>query len=106
MTDNKSQLRSESGSLQEPFVAEEYNQGIDDFRARRPAPTITTPSYEMGRQKAAELEANRSSNDQWVKNVVAERDADLRERMKEILSPEQFERYEIRTHELEDKETT
>lgn len=48
-------LRHEDGSLTFSLVAEEYSQGHADFDAGTPAPRLTTPSYDLGRARAARL---------------------------------------------------
>lgn len=48
-------LREPSGCLTFVLVAEEYGQGHADFRAGTPPPKFSTPSYDLGRARAARL---------------------------------------------------
>lgn len=52
-------LRSENGLLIGGLYATDYERGQADFRTCKPAPHVTTPSYELGLQKATEEECDR-----------------------------------------------
>ena len=50
-------LRTAGGSLAGGLDALYYSDGAADYRAGRAPPRITSASYDLGRQKAAELRA-------------------------------------------------
>lgn len=52
-------MQSENGFLVGGFYATDYERGQADFRTCKPAPHVTTPSYELGLQKATEEECDR-----------------------------------------------
>lgn len=47
-------LRTAGGSLAGGLDALDYSDGAEDYRNGRPPPRITSASYDLGRQKAAE----------------------------------------------------
>jgi len=61
MSDNKSQLHDESGALIGGLDVLEYNKGIEDYDNGIAPPDVTTTSYDLGRQKAAERASSRRS---------------------------------------------
>lgn len=54
-----SRMQSEDGLLIGGLYATDYERGQTDFRTCKPAPHVTTQSYELGLQKAAEEEYDR-----------------------------------------------
>jgi len=50
-------LRDANGTLIGGLYAEDYRCGQEDHKAGRPVPRMTTPSYDLGRQDAAERQA-------------------------------------------------
>lgn len=57
-------LREPSGALTFALVVEEYAQGIRDYEAGAPPPRLSTPSYDLGRARAArEADTKRSVMD-------------------------------------------
>ncbi|MGA7998425.1 MAG: hypothetical protein WCA28_26480 [Bradyrhizobium sp.] len=82
-------LRDEHGRLIDGLVVEEYGQGIDDYNTGATPPEISSASYDLGRQRAAEQEAK--------KRAFFKRQADEHRRrmlaMQELLPPDLFEQY-------------
>lgn len=87
MTDNG--LRDENGGLIGGLVVFDYIQGMDDLQAGKPPPDDTTPSYDLGRQRAAEKLAADAEVQRWLQE---QQDATER-RMKEMLPPELYAEY-------------
>jgi hypothetical protein len=87
MSDNG--LRNETGALIGGLVVFDYIQGIDDFKAGSPPSDDTSPSYDLGRQRAAEEAASKAEFDRWMKRRDEEADA----RMKALLPPEMYAQY-------------
>lgn len=80
-------LRDETGALIGGLVVLDYKQGKDDFEAGNQPPEMTSPSYDLGRQRAAERAAEHAEVKNWM-------DAQGRERMeimRGLLSPEEYE---------------
>lgn len=89
MTDNGNNLRDESGSLIGGLVVFEYLAGIEDFEASKPPPDITSPSYDLGRQRAAEKSGQLSEVAAWLRQEELRIDRT----MEACLSPEQYTEY-------------
>ena len=87
MTDNG--LRNGTGALIGGLVVEDYNAGIEDFYNGKPFPDITTPSYDLGRQRAAEEQARHDAVKQWM----AEQDERSDRAMRETLPPDIYAEY-------------
>lgn len=87
MSDNG--LRDENGGLIGGLVVDDYNAGIEDFYAGNPIPDMTSPSYDLGRQRAAE---EQERHDQ-VKRWLAEQDERSDRAMRELLPPEAYAEY-------------
>lgn len=89
MSDNNN-LRDETGALIGGLVVLDYNAGIEDYEAGKPPPdALTSPSYDLGRQRAAERRATAASVKAWLKRDEEQRDA----RMRELLTPEDYAEY-------------
>lgn len=71
-------LRDESGALTFALVAEEYQQGHIDFEEGAPRPRDTTPSYDLGRARAAEKQAFRTEAKEAMRRDDLERRAVMR----------------------------
>ncbi|WP_315921941.1 hypothetical protein [Mesorhizobium sp. SP-1A] len=99
MSDNKSQLRDESGALIGGLDVLEYNKGIEDFKQGVAPPDVTSTSYDLGRQRAAERAADRQS----ILDQIEKREQETRNRMREALTPEMFEAYEKKLAEIDAK---
>lgn len=99
MTDNKSQLREESGELIGGLDVLEYNKGIEDFTNGVAPPDVTSTSYDLGRQRAAE----RAAEKQAILDQIEKREQETRSRMREALTPEMFEAYEKKLAEIDAK---
>ena len=82
-------LRDETGALIGGLVVFDYIQGMDDLRAGKPPPDDTTPSYDLGRQRAAEEAASKAEFAAWMKRRDEEADA----KMKALLPPEMYAEY-------------
>lgn len=87
MSDNG--LRDENGALIGGLVVLDYTHGMDDFKNGVAPPDDTTPSYDLGRQRAAEQAATTNEVHAWLKRQEQETD----ERLKRLLSPEQYAQY-------------
>lgn len=94
MTDNG--LRDETGALIGGLVVFDYIQGMDDWRDGKPPPEDTTPSYDLGRQRAAEGAASKAEFAQWMKRREDESDA----RMKALLPPAAYAEYRAKIDEI------
>lgn len=99
MSGNKSQLRDESGALIGGLDVLEYNKGIEDYENGIAPPDVTTTSYDLGRQKAAERAASRRS----ILDEIEKQEQETRNRMREVLSPEMFAVYEKKLAEIDAK---
>ncbi len=97
MAGTRSQLRDETGALIGGLVVEDYTQGMADFEAGAEWPDGTSASYDLGRQRAAEQAAEKRQVTDWL----AKREAEGRERMKAVLTPEQFADYESKMAEID-----
>jgi hypothetical protein len=82
-------LRDQGGALIGGLVVEDYNAGIEDFYAGKPVPDLTSPSYDLGRQRAAEEQARHD----WVKDWMARQDARSDAAMRELLSPAAYKEF-------------
>src|SRR5690349_1916129 len=89
MADENNGLRDETGALIGGLVVFDYLDGIKDFEAGKPPPEMTTPSYDLGRQRAAEKAADKAEVQAWIKRQSDETDA----RLRKLLSPEQYAEY-------------
>jgi len=89
-------LRDESGALIGGLVVFDYVQGIDDFKTGKPPPDDTTPSYDLGRQRAAEEAAGMAEVMAWLKRQEDETDA----RMKALLPPAAYTEYRAKIDEI------
>lgn len=89
MMNESNGLRGETGALIGGLIVEDYVQGIEDFKRGTAPPNLTTPSYDLGRQRAAEKAENEANVMAWLKRDAEERD----KRMREILTPEQYAEY-------------
>jgi hypothetical protein len=85
-------LRDETGALIGGLDVLAYNAGIEDFTAGDPPPEVTTPSYDLGRQRAAE----NAANDRAVKAWLIREDQCRDRAMEAMLSPEQYLEYRKR----------
>lgn len=92
-------IRDENGSLIGGLYVFEYRQGMDDFDAGTPPPKITTVSYDLGRQRAAEKAGEKA----FFRRKLAEDREESKRRMKEILPPEFYAQYERDMAKLEAK---
>jgi hypothetical protein len=79
-------LRTETGALIGGLVVLDYVQGIDDFNAGIPPPDMTTPSYDLGRQRAAEKRERDAEVRAWLDREQAER----MRKLKEMLPPDAY----------------
>lgn len=86
---NGNNLRDERGALIGGLIVEDYVAGIDDFKHQRPPPDLTTPSYDLGRQRAAQDAEKTAAVAKWLKDDEENRDR----KMREILTPEQYAEY-------------
>jgi hypothetical protein len=94
--DSNNGLRDETGALIGGLVVEDYLRGIDDFKAGNPPPDLTTPSYDLGRQRAAEkVEAAN-----FVQGWIAKQEAETDRRMRDLLTPEQYAEYRAKIEEI------
>lgn len=82
-------LRDETGALIGGLVVFDYIQGMDDLRAGKPPPDDTTPSYDLGRQRAAEELAGNAEVQRWLKEQEERTDR----RLKEFLPPDLYAEY-------------
>lgn len=82
-------LRDESGGLIGGLVVEDYNQGIEDFETGSKPPALTTPSYDLGRQRAAQ----RLEDSRWFAKWQADRDTQIDAGMRALLSPAKYQEY-------------
>lgn len=89
MSDNGNNLRDANGGLIGGLVVFEYNAGIEDFEAGEPPPEVTSPSYDLGRQRAAEKKAGSAQVTAWLKREGERVDAT----MEAMLTPEQYIEY-------------
>lgn len=89
MTNNG--LRDETGGLIGGLTVEDYNAGVEDFYAARQAPGITSPSYDLGRQRAAEDQSRHDAVRQWIEDDDRRRD----NAMREMLPPEAFKELQV-----------
>lgn len=89
-------LRDENGALIGGLIVFDYIQGIDDFKAGTPPPDDTPPSYDLGRQRAAEEAAGRAEVLGWLKSQEQETDA----RMKALLPPAAYAEYRAKMEEI------
>jgi hypothetical protein len=96
MNTNDNHLRDENGALIGGLNVMEYMEGMDDFNARRPPSPLTSPSYDLGRLRAAEKAERMSEVKAWLDRQERERIA----RMKEILSPRAFAEFEAKMREI------
>lgn len=87
MTGNN--LRDENGALIGGLVVDDYNAGIQDFYDGKSIPDLTSPSYDLGRQRAAEEQARHD----WVKEWMAKEDERADKAMRELLPPEAYAEY-------------
>ena len=94
-------LRDERGSLIGGLHVFDYVQGMEDFESGNPPPDMTSPSYDLGRQRAAEqAEAKadaKATAELYLKRHFEESDR----RMKEILSPEHYAEYRAKMDEID-----
>lgn len=82
-------LRDESGGLIGGLVVFDYVDGIKDFEVGKAPPEITTHSYDLGRQRAAQHASDKAAIQRWLKAAD-----DRREKaMRELLNDEQFAEY-------------
>lgn len=82
-------LRDEHGALIGGLIVEDYNAGFQDFHDGKSIPDFTTPSYDLGRQRAAEEQERRNSVKRWMDEQDAKADAAMRE----LLPPEAYAEY-------------
>ena len=83
-------LRDQNGSLIGGLYAVDFQRGIDDFKAGRSAPDLTTASYDLGRQRASEDAAASAE-------ILAKIEADsaaATARVRAMLTPEQRAEYD------------
>ncbi|WP_038379535.1 hypothetical protein [Bradyrhizobium elkanii] len=95
MGDNNG-LRDETGALIGGLIVFDYIQGMDDFKAGSPPPNDTSPSYDLGRQRAAEEAASKAEFNNWMKRRDEEADA----RMKALLPPAAYAEYRAKVDEI------
>lgn len=76
-------LRDETGALTFGLVVEEYSQGFVDFNEGRPAPRITTASYDLGRALGQRKAEERDQVKAWMEEQTARSDRIVREILKD-----------------------
>lgn len=76
-------LRDERGSLIGGLVVEDYAQGMRDYKARAEPPRVTSPSYDLGRQRAAEEAEACADLMAKLRREQDEQDARMREVLKD-----------------------
>lgn len=82
-------LRDASGALIGGLIVDDYNKGFEDFEASSPPPSLSSPSYDLGRQRAAQ----RAEDSRWFEKWQADRDAKTDAGMGKLLTPEQYAEY-------------
>lgn len=82
-------LRNETGALIGGLVVEDYVAGIQDFKDGQPSPDFTSPSYDLGRQRAAEERARDNEFKAWMKAQEDRSD----KAMREMLPPKAYAEY-------------
>lgn len=82
-----SQLRDEHGTLIGGLVVFDYLQGIEDYEKGAAPPDLSSASYDLGRQRAAEKAEAKAA----FLASLREADRQRMERMRELLSPEDYE---------------
>ena len=86
-----------SGALREPLIVDDYNRGYTDFEEGRPPPDrITSTSYDLGRQRAAEKQDVQNEVRELLRKEQARSDAAL----KALLSPEAWAEHQARIAEI------
>ena len=89
MTENN-KFRDEFGALTGDLIVEEYVQGIEDNGGGIAPPDLTSPSYDLGRQRGAENRADLGACKEMIKSEHERR----AQAMKAFLSPAAFEAYQ------------
>lgn len=80
-------LRDATGTLIGGLVVFDYLDGMRDYNTGAAPPDMTSPSYDLGRQRAAEKAEEKAD----ILRKIKEDDRRRMERMKEILSPEDYD---------------
>lgn len=89
-------IRDETGALIGGLDCLDYTKGFEDFIYGRPPPEISSVSYDLGRQRAAEDASAKREIFDWIR-----RDSDQRmARLKKMLTPEAFAELKTKIDEI------
>ena len=91
-------LRDETGALIGGLVVFDYIAGMADYKAGNSPPDMTSPSYDLGRQRAAE----ETEADADFRRNLAEQEEQTEARMRSILPPDIFAEYQAKIAEIRD----
>lgn len=77
-------LREKGGALTFPLDIVDYAQGHEDYRTGQPPPArLTSPSYDLGRARAARKAEEAAEFNDWLAAEDARRDKAVRDLLKD-----------------------